>query len=155
MADQLSSSQATQDGRRCNVSPALAAGEQPRPYPDQAKPPATQSTAHTFKFALWQPRFTKEITSKDDFSRAEVTSLSKILIDLQDKKSILDIICNVKALKKIRREFQSLKKGGKTAARGSPGCPNRKRPAPSSSLPQNLDSERHRHPNHQGPGEHD
>ena len=58
-------------------------------------------------------RFSKEITGKDDFSRAEVEALSEILISLQDKKSILDILRNVKAAKTYEENFRFLKKAAK------------------------------------------
>ena len=136
MTDQSQHS-ASQDGGRRNAPPALASSEQPKPSSDQTKPPpprdtalaagaqprpnpaqtkssATRGTAQSVKFALWQPRFSREITGKDDFSINEVTALSKIVISLQDHLPVLELIRSVKANNDFNENYKILKKAGKS-----------------------------------------
>ena len=135
MADQ-SQHPASQDGGRRKVPPALAgsaqhkpssdqtkppstrdaalaAGAQPRPNPAQTKSSATRGTTQSFKYALWHPRFSREITGKDDFSKNEVSALSKILISLHDHPPVFELIRSVKANNDYNENFKILKRAGK------------------------------------------
>ena len=177
MTDQSQHS-ASQDGGRRNAPPALVSSEQPKPSSDQTKPPpprdtalatgaqprpnpaqtkssATRGTAQSVKFALWQPRFSREITGKDDCSRNEVTALSKIVICLQEHLPVLELIRSVKANNDFNENYKILKRAGKAQLEEAPESPHREGLHQCPRLPEDLDCQRNRNPDHSCSREHD